>query len=181
MKEMTPVTQEEVFLDWYRSEARREPGLRAQLDAAFGQRTESDRAQLGLRMLRGPLLQHRAQLPQVLPDGTRVVSTILFFDVYRVAWFETEMPASALADATAIQAFAAYNTVRDVASQHPGFQNCTVDLTHRPILLTETQGGRMILADGYHRTAGMLQRQWAAPVKVFLGVCPALPDWAHYR
>ena len=74
-----------------------------------------------------------------------------------------------------------FEAVRDLAAKHRDFQNGSVNLTHRPILVGQFKGGPLMLVDGYHRAAGFLKDSRTASVPVFVGFHPAMDHWVFYR
>jgi len=39
----------------------------------------------------------------------------------------------------------------------------------------------LILLDGYHRAAGLINANESAAIPVYWAICPNLQDWGYYR
>jgi hypothetical protein len=177
--ERRPVTQEQVLLDWYRSE--RDVDWQREHRLPFEQwrvgRAEQDIGNEGIRFLKGALLQCRSR-----PEP--------FFDAYPTVWFTAQMTSRELADATAIDCWgpAAPKTVRETVARVARLRD--IDRRgranggeHRLIVVSthDAPNAKLILLDGYHRSASLIRANVPAPICVYWGICPQLTDWDYYR
>lgn len=173
--ELRPVRQSEVLLEWYRSE--QDVDWQREHRESFererrGQNTEELAAD-GVRLLKGALLQCRST-PQA------------FFDVHPTAWYATEISPAALAEATPIDQWGAFrsDSVRELVAVLPRLQRSKLSvpqLRHRLIVVSQSEQGKLLLLDGYRRSAGLLRANGADAIPVYWGICSQLADWDYYR
>lgn len=177
--ERRPVLQEEVLLDWYRSERevewQREHRFRFERERMSS--TEQEIGNQGIRLLKRALLQCRST-----PEA--------FFDAHPTAWFAAQVTRRELADATAIDCWgpAMPKTVRETVASVARLRD--IDRRgglggreHRLLVVSieGTPQARLILLDGYHRSASLILADKPRAIPVYWGICAKLTDWDHYR
>jgi len=171
----SPVGQDDVLLDWYRSEAnvdwQRE--YRASIEQAHQRRTEIELANQGIRFLKGALLQCRSRRDA-------------FFDAHPTLWLKAYVTLEELARSAAIDAWGppAARTVGEAALQTTRLIAAVPrPSTHRLIVLSTIQApdAQLHLLDGYRRSSSLLRAEAKSPVPDYWAVCPELTDWDYYR
>jgi len=173
---MTPVSQDEVLLDWYRSEAARPDQQRHRVPFEAQNRglIEQELANSGIRYLRGMLFRKKS------------TGNGIFFDDYPLAWFKTAVSVRSLASATAIDCWGMPHcrTVGDVARLVPELAQLRIaasQINHRPVLVAADAKAQPVLMDGYHRAAGLINSAEAASIPIFFGVGAGVTDWFFHR
>ena len=169
------VSQDEVLLSWYQSEA----------DVTWQKRARSE---FELKRLGKPALlianegirYFRYNLLKCVSDARP------FFDVHPTSWFRASMNVVELGNCTAIDCWGRPDcrTVADIAMAQPALRECratAASLEYPLILASASDADVAVLLDGYHRAAGLIHAREADPLPAYWAVCPGIADWGYYR
>lgn len=171
------ISQDEVLLQWYRSEAtvdwQREH--REELERGRQGRSEIEVANEGVRYLRGALLQCRS-------------SREAFFDAHATSWFEAKISLEELAKAAAIDSWGLRDchTVLEASGRRQFLRGAMVSSNcwESPLIVvsqTPEAATALVLLDGYRRSAVLLHERTLDEISVHWGVCAGLTDWDYFR
>jgi hypothetical protein len=169
----TPVTMEEVLLDWYRSESERWKDHRLAYEKANPGLNETQLAGDSLRNYRAPLFNRKS------------TNSGVFFDELPTTWLKADVEVGVLAEAIPMNCWGMPDarSVEALVSGHNELRNIKVtrdQLKHRPILATKSVQARPMLLDGYHRVAGLINANEQRLIPVFYCVCERIDDWHFY-